>query len=195
MEQFSFDFANYFTSLESFLGPFGFLANADFWQKFYSSTRFAMIILSVVFLAGSIRVLIKIWPLRNRLYVFEGFRAYKAPQQKFVLEEEQKLTMRKKWNEIIKKAEVGGGREYSLAIIEADILIENVLGKMGIRGKNIAERLRGLAPGELSNVDEVWDAHKLRNKIAHEPDFSPSKDETMQALTTYKKGLEELKVI
>lgn len=182
-------------ALKSGLGSFGFLLDYGFWTKFYYFTRLTLMYLGFFFLAASALLFLKIWPFRMRLYVFEGHRAYKAPQKQSSLEEEQKRASRRKWDEIVRKAEAGGPAGYPMAIIEADVLLENSLGRMGFLGKNLAERLRSLAPSELPNVNDVWEAHKLRNKIAHEPDFKPSQDETTKALGIYKKALEDLGVI
>ncbi|QQG46179.1 MAG: hypothetical protein HYY55_04465 [Candidatus Niyogibacteria bacterium] len=169
--------------------------NAAFWSKIYTAVQDVLAILSFIFLAVSIFVFVKIWPLRQRLYVFEGHRANRAPQKQVSFEDEQRRANRRKWDAIIKKAETAGSRGYPMAIIEADILLEDVMGRMGFLGKNLAERLRSLAPGELPSSNSVWEAHKLRNKIAHEPDFHPSREETTRTLGAYKKALEELKVI
>lgn len=182
-------------AVQSALGSFGFLLNLDFWRAFYVNLRSILIVLSVIFLVFSLWILIKIWPTRVRLYVLEGFRAYRAPKQTSTLIEEQKSTTRKKWAEIIQRVETGDEKTYSLAMIEADRLLEDILGRMGFGGKNIAERLRSVMPSDLPSVGDVWEAHKLRNRIAHETDFTPAKEETMRALGAYKKALEELKAI
>jgi len=56
-----------------------------------------------------------------------------------------------------------------LAIIEADRLLDQALRDIGYAGKSLAERLEHLKPWQLPNLQEVWDAHKLRNRIVHEP--------------------------
>ena len=172
-----------FEAIKEALGPFGFLAER------------VLTILAFVFLASSLVVFIKMWPYRPRLYVLDGRRAYQAPKKQVSLEEEQRRTNRRKWDAIIKKAESAGPKGYPMAIIEADILLEEVMGRLGFLGKNLAERLRASAPGELPNLNDIWEAHKLRNRIAHEANFSPSREETIKALGAYKKALEELKVI
>ena len=182
-------------AIQNALGPFGFLLNLDLWRVFYVNLRSILIVLSVIFLVLSLWIFIKIWPTRVRLYVFEGLRAYRAPKQTSTLVEEQKSATRKKWTEIIQRVETGDEKAYSFAMIEADSLFEDILGRMGFGGKNIAERLRSVMPSDLPSVNEVWEAHKLRNRIAHETDFTPAKEETMRALAVYKKALEELKAI
>lgn len=190
MNLFPFDFS----FLGDILGPFGFLVNGDFWRSFFVTARFILTILSVIFLAASVWIFIIVWPLRNRLHVLEGFRAYWGPVRRSTFEEEQKIRTRKKWEVIAKRLE-GDAGEYSLAVIEADSLLERSLGQMGIAGKTMAERLRTLSIGDLSSLNDVWEVHKLRNKITHEPDFTPKKEETMRALEVYKRALEELGAI
>lgn len=184
-----------FNAVRDALGPIGFLANHDFWKNFDIISRQILIAVSGALFILSIWLLLKIWPLKLRLYIHEGYRAYRAPRRETTFEEEQKLSVRKKWDAVIKKVESRGAAGYGMAIIEADILTEEIMGRMGFVGKNLAERLRSLAPGELESANDLWGAHKLRNKIAHEPEFQPSKEETLEALETYKKALEELGAI
>jgi hypothetical protein len=59
------------------------------------------------------------------------------------------------------------------ALIDADKLLDFVLKKKGIKGDTLGERLKSasnLFDRELYN--QVWEAHKLRNKLVHEVDFA-----------------------
>src|SRR3989344_6637161 len=116
--------------LKEFLGPFGFLLNATFWSGFYEWSRVILAVLGFVFLAASIFIFIKMWPYRPRFYILEGARAYKLPQAKRDAEEEERIARRKKWDAIVRKAQTSGPRGYSMAIIEADILLEETMGRL-----------------------------------------------------------------
>lgn len=178
--------------MEDFLN---FILNYGFWHKIYIFSKWTAISFSVLFIAASIWALFELWPLRKKLYVFDGRRAYKLPQAKRNAEEEERIARRRKWDALIKKAETAGPGGYAMSLIEADILLEDTMGRLGFLGKNLAERLRSAAPGELPNANDIWEAHKLRNKIAHEPNFRLSKEETIKALGAYKKALENLTAI
>jgi hypothetical protein len=184
-----------FNTVRSALGSFGFLADVGFWHNFYIGLRQILIAVSGGLFILSVWLLLKIWPLKLRFYVHEGYRVYRAPRREASFEEEQRLISRRKWDTIIKKVESRREAGYGMAIIEADILTEEIMGRMGFIGKNLAERLNSLVPGELESVNDLWAAHKLRNKIAHEPEFQPTKEETLEALATYRKALEELGAI
>ena len=188
MQPFAFDLS----PIAQFFGPVDFLFSGNFWVSLYTGLRWGSIALSVASVVLAVYVLIQMWPLRMRLRIREGYQAFMAPQQRFTVEDTHKVATRKKWEEIIRRVETQGPSGYSISIIEADVLVEHTLGRIGIIGRNIAERLRSLAPEELPNVNAVWDAHALRNRIAHEPNFIPSKDETAKALSAYKEALESL---
>ncbi|OGZ30959.1 MAG: hypothetical protein A2931_02510 [Candidatus Niyogibacteria bacterium RIFCSPLOWO2_01_FULL_45_48] len=183
------------SALREALGPFWFLLDAGFWIRLYSRIRITLIFLGPIFLAASVWTFIQTFPLRKKLYVLEGRRAYKAPQKQNNFEEETRLRTRRRWDDIVKKAKTAGSPGYSMAVIEADILLEETMGRLGFLGKNLAERLRTSAPGELPSINDIWEAHKLRNRIAHESSFRPSYEETMKSLSAYRKALEELRTI
>ena len=188
MQPFVFDLS----PIAQFFGPVDFLVSGDFWLSLYIGFRWGSIALSIAFGALCAYVLIQIWPLRMRLRIREGHQAFMAPQQRFSVEDTHRVATRKKWEEIIRRVETQGPPGYSISIIEADVLLEHTLGRIGIAGRNIAERLRSLAPDELPNVNAVWEAHALRNRIAHEPNFVPSREETAKALAAYKEALTAL---
>jgi sensor domain CHASE-containing protein len=78
-----------------------------------------------------------------------------------------------------------------LAVIDADKLLDDVLRKRNFRGKTMGERLVA-AQRSLSDNDAVWYAHKLRNRLVHEPEVRLKKNEAQNALAGFKKGLHDL---
>ncbi len=57
--------------------------------------------------------------------------------------------------------------DWKLAIIEADIILDETLKKAGYAGASLGERLRSISPTQLQHLDDAWQAHKVRNQIAH----------------------------
>lgn len=78
-----------------------------------------------------------------------------------------------------------------LAVIDADKLLDEALKKRRFRGKTTGERLVS-AQRSLKDNDAVWYAHKLRNRLVHEPDVRLKKSEAQTALAGFKKGLQDL---
>jgi len=54
------------------------------------------------------------------------------------------------------------------AITEADIMLDDVLTRRGYVGDGVGEKLRGVNPADLASLQDAWEAHKVRNQIAHE---------------------------
>ena len=57
--------------------------------------------------------------------------------------------------------------DWKLAIIEADIMLDEVLKEKGYVGASLGERLRSINPAQLQSLDDAWQAHKVRNQVAH----------------------------
>lgn len=85
--------------------------------------------------------------------------------------------------------------DWKLAIIEADIVLDQVLKERGYVGDTLGERLRSITPSQVSSIDDAWEAHRVRNKIAHEgADFVLTKRIADQTILQYRRVFDELGV-
>lgn len=57
--------------------------------------------------------------------------------------------------------------DWRQAIIEADIILEEMLDKMGYEGDTIGDKLKNVEESDFGTLDKAWEAHKVRNRIAH----------------------------
>ena len=80
------------------------------------------------------------------------------------------------------------------AVPEADKLFDYVLKAKGYPGETMAERLKR-AERQLSNRNGVWQAHKLRNSLAHEVGFAGADGHAREALAAFKRGLQDLEAL
>lgn len=93
------------------------------------------------------------------------------------------------WNELLARVKTQDG--MVLAIIDADKLLDQALKKRNFKGKTMGERLVS-AQRVLKDNDSVWYAHKLRNRLVHEPNVRLKKKEAQNALTGFRQGLKDL---
>lgn len=93
------------------------------------------------------------------------------------------------WMELL--ARVKSPEGMMLAVIDADKLLDEALKKRHFKGKTMGERLVS-AQRILSDNDAVWYAHKLRNRLVHEPNIRLKKKEAQTALAGFKQGLKDL---
>jgi hypothetical protein len=54
------------------------------------------------------------------------------------------------------------------AIIEADIILDELLTRLGYVGDSVGEKLKQVNPTHFQTLNNAWEAHKVRNQIAHE---------------------------
>lgn len=82
---------------------------------------------------------------------------------------------------------------WRLGIIEADNLLANSLRERGYVGNDLGEMLTS---AKFRTVQLAWDAHKIRNRIAHEgSDYSMPERDARRAFAMYEAVFRELKVI
>ncbi len=83
---------------------------------------------------------------------------------------------------------------YSMAVIEADKLLDKALHEMGTPGKTMGDRLKR-SGSKFTDINSVWRAHKLRNAIAHESGLEIGFKQANTALSIYKQALKDLGAI
>jgi hypothetical protein len=57
--------------------------------------------------------------------------------------------------------------EWRQAIIEADIILDEMLTRQGYSGDGVGEKLKQVEPSDFNTLQDAWEAHKVRNQIAH----------------------------
>lgn len=96
----------------------------------------------------------------------------------------EKEFYRQKWQEI------KNDRDLKNTVMNADKLLEMIMKRKGYKG-TLGNMLKRGAK-EFSDLNGVWFAHKMRNKLAHELDYQPSFAEARKALNCFQKALQDL---
>jgi uncharacterized protein YifE (UPF0438 family) len=101
----------------------------------------------------------------------------------------------KAWKQIQKRLRTKKESQLKLAVLEADQILNEILRMAGYQGKNLDECLSQITPAQLSNIEEIKQAHKLRDRIASESDFTIAPNEAEIIVEIYKKAFQELNLI
>ena len=80
---------------------------------------------------------------------------------------------------------------WPLAVIDADKLLDDALKRSKYRGKTMGERLVA-AQRDISNNDDVWFGHKLRNRLVHEEKVKLTERMVKDALLGIRGALKDL---
>lgn len=101
-----------------------------------------------------------------------------------------------RWEHILALAEGASASGWREAVIEADIMLDDALTQQGYEGESISEKLKALNPEGFSALQDAWEAHKVRNQIAHEGSaFALSLEMVRRTIARYENVLRELKAI
>lgn len=100
-----------------------------------------------------------------------------------------------KWQSITARIASDNPNDWRAAIIEADIMLDALLDSLGYAGATIADKLKTARPEAFRSIEDAWNAHKVRNAIAHQADFVLTKRATQETIARYKHVFEEFKLM
>ncbi|MBU0457900.1 hypothetical protein KJ652_06240 [Patescibacteria group bacterium] len=107
-----------------------------------------------------------------------------AVKKKRVLKGVQKKEIQKLWENMLKI------EDPVRKIMEADAILDKALSRLGYLG-TMGEKLKKAGP-RFSNLQDIWDAHKLRNRLSHEPGSAVSFKDAERAVRVIERGIKGL---
>jgi len=142
--------------------------------------------------------LFKVWPIRQKISIFSNPHAHSHGAHSHAEHGTPALPARnpavlKHWTDIVRRANTGTPENLRWAVMEADALVDLVLKERQLSGETMADRLANFRRDEYKTIDKLWDAHKLRNEIAHTPGFRITSQKAERALFAYRDFLKEIK--
>lgn len=102
----------------------------------------------------------------------------------------------RRWAEVQQHVMSNTPNDWKLAVIEADIMLAEVLTNAGYGGLTVADQLKSASHANFKYVQDAWDAHKIRNRIAHEgADFVLTQTVAKEAVFKFQRVFEEFGAI
>lgn len=108
------------------------------------------------------------------LFSYATMRLYQVRQgeaHKYHVEHAEHAEVKRdhsRWAHIMQLIESHNESDWRQAVIEADIMLFDLLGQLHYPGATVGERLKAVDPSRFQALNEAWDAHKVRNEIAHQ---------------------------
>lgn len=97
------------------------------------------------------------------------------------------------WQQIEALAETTNPHQAAQAVSQADRFVDHVMKAVGGKGESFADRLKGLeSKFERGTYQALWDAHKLRNRLAHEHGHQVPVAESQRAIRQFRSAAREL---
>lgn len=101
-----------------------------------------------------------------------------------------------KWRMVLKHMSSKNPSDWKIALIEADTILDALVERAGFPGATLGERLKNADRGVFRSLDFAWEAHKVRNRIAHEgSNFILSERDAKKAISEYEEVFREFDYI
>lgn len=101
-----------------------------------------------------------------------------------------------RWQRILELSSSGNPSDWKFAIIEADIILDELLNKLQLPGETMGEKLKAVEKSDFLTIEAAWEAHKFRNNIAHEGNnFLVNQHEISRIISLYEAVFREFEII
>ena len=102
------------------------------------------------------------------------------------------LMHNKKWQRVLDHVESNNPGDWRLAVLEGDILLDEMLQTIGAAGDTVAERLKSTSAKTLPSLQLGWEAHLIRNRLAHDgADYELNQREARRVVGLFERILTE----
>lgn len=101
-----------------------------------------------------------------------------------------------RWKKVLEHASSENPSDWRIAIIEADIILDDLLSVLNLPGITMGDKLKAAEPSDFLTLDKAWEAHKARNMIAHQgSNFVINQREIHRIVSLYETVFKEFKMI
>ena len=174
-----YSFQNFIVSLPEIFANF-YNSQFMFFVKIILGIYLAVILIDIVLL-----LILKGMPSQIRV----GLRGMDVPLV-------SKNKMQKRWDKVKIRLDSGNVSQYKVAIIEADAIADEILGGIGYKGANMAEKLERVEPAHIDDhLEALKGAHQIRNRIVHEENFEIDQRLAVAVVGVYENFLRYLEYL
>ncbi len=160
-----------------------------FW-KIATYMKYILIFLSFLLFGWIVHLSRKLTAIR----IVERERLY--PNGQAINNSNVEVVKNPQWEKILKNIDSLNESDWRLAILEADIMLGDLLERMYLPGDTIGDKLKAVEKSDFTTLDNAWEAHKVRNQVAHEgQSFVLTDRETRRVVDLYRTVFEEFHII
>lgn len=120
----------------------------------------------------------------------EEYRRKRAQEE--MLKAQKAGSVNQRWDIVLQYLFSSSPSDWKLAILEADGMLDGLMNQLGFKGKDLGEKLKSADREKFKNLSIAWEAHIVRNKVAHEgQDFNLSHHEAKRIVALYEQIFKE----
>jgi hypothetical protein len=156
------------------------------WQTILFFVKAGAVALSALGIYGIFRMVSNMTVLRQQLTA-----PPELPEELKMTQDEQEI--HRAWAAVKEQLLSENASDWKLAVMSADAVMGEALDDMKIEGATMADKLKALGESRrLRSYEQLWDAHKVRNEIAHDPRRTLSQEEARRVVQYFEETLKEL---
>lgn len=195
-------YLNFDFIVNKIIGMFDFMGSTDFTHALNSSKVLNVIyILFSIFSTFLIFVItysvIRIFEVRKREHHHLEEEIHEYIEKHSHDKDADKIKVKdKRWAQVFEYVISQNPGDWKLAILEADLMLEDLMEQLGFKGETLGEKLKGANRDNFKSLTSAWEVHIIRNKIAHEgSDFELSQHEAKRVISLYEEIFREFDFI
>ena len=189
------------------IGVIGFIVNlitknqavlSSFFNSLISSliNIYARYVIFSIFLSAALFVLVVIYIIKENKIKRKIMERVLPTGVQTKIKLEDAIVENPKWKIVEEHINSNDASKWKLAILEADIILNDLLESLHLPGESIGDKLKVIEPSDFVHLDQAWEAHKIRNAIAHQgSDFLLTQREAKRVIKLYELVFEEFKII
>jgi hypothetical protein len=146
-----------------------------------------------VFIALSIVVSLILFGVAVYVSIRAGqIQAERRRRMEAAMPTEPEVERNERWERIVEHSGSTNPNDWRAAIIEADVILDEMVTRMGYRGDSLGEKLKKIDRSDFITIDSAWEAHKTRNRIAHAgSDYILTQREAQRIIELYRQVFDE----
>jgi hypothetical protein len=170
-----------------FQSIYDFLTSTDLFAKLFVLLKVLLVLAAILAIAVIAYSIVRIQELKEQ---------EQKKLKTFIVKEPIAGIKNDKWEMVLAHARSANSSDWRLAIIEADTILDDMIRALGYQGEDLGSRLKSIEPSDFLTLDEAWEAHKIRNRIAHDGSAFPlDQKEALRVIGLYERVFKEFKFI
>jgi len=98
----------------------------------------------------------------------------------------------KDWMKILQRLESDLETEYKLSVIEADLLLNDVMKRLGYEGKTLSEKIDKVKPGVFVDLQSLKSADQIYQNLIYDTSYELTRVQAKKAVAIFEKALSDL---
>jgi len=165
-----------------------FFTNGNTWHNLGILSMFLSIVCIAIIIFSLVRM--------REIQIHEKHELDHEITEALARDSESARSQNPRWHYILTLVESPNESDWRVAIIEADSMLEELLRDRGFQGDTVSELLEEAKSGGFATIQSAWDAHLVRNQIAHQASgFSITQIEARRVIKMFQNTFEELRAI